>query len=294
MDRFWQWAWDWCGARYSWVCFAFTFAALLPAYLLGSFVVVAYEQSDWYVEAAAFTVAAVLLLAYVIVLPGLGGLRTVQRWAAGQEVDRARALESTYAYGRGVVARTVGGGTLWAALLLAGVGAIAGASESRLVQYAVLGAVMGATVQLIGAHSVVEGELRPARVAIAGDTGIGDSLPRSRPTFAAWSNVSALAAAFAFAVMGAMLAVVFARGNEAPVLSIVIGCVLAIGLGLPIFVGAVFSPSLQPIRDLAKGTERVAAGDYRHRLPVVQDDDLGALAAAFNRMQAGLAERQRL
>jgi class 3 adenylate cyclase len=29
-------------------------------------------------------------------------------------------------------------------------------------------------------------------------------------------------------------------------------------------------------------------------VPVVQDDDVGALAASFNRMQAGLAERQRL
>ena len=55
-----------------------------------------------------------------------------------------------------------------------------------------------------------------------------------------------------------------------------------------------FSPSLRPIRDLAEGTERVAAGDYSQRLPVVQDDDLGALSASFNRMQAGLAERQRL
>jgi class 3 adenylate cyclase len=55
-----------------------------------------------------------------------------------------------------------------------------------------------------------------------------------------------------------------------------------------------FSPSLLPIHDLAAGTERVAAGDYSQRLPVVQDDDLGALAASFNRMQAGLAERQRL
>jgi class 3 adenylate cyclase len=63
---------------------------------------------------------------------------------------------------------------------------------------------------------------------------------------------------------------------------------------VPITVGGVFSPSLQPIRDLAEGTERVAAGDYSQRLPVVQDDDLGALAASFNRMQAGLAERQRL
>ena len=49
-----------------------------------------------------------------------------------------------------------------------------------------------------------------------------------------------------------------------------------------------------PIRDLAEGTERVAAGDYSQRLPVVQDDNLGALAGSFNGMQAGLAERQRL
>ncbi len=63
---------------------------------------------------------------------------------------------------------------------------------------------------------------------------------------------------------------------------------------VPLTVGAAFALSLRPIRDLADGTERVAAGDYSQRLPVVQDDDLGALAASFNRMQAGLAERQRL
>jgi class 3 adenylate cyclase len=63
---------------------------------------------------------------------------------------------------------------------------------------------------------------------------------------------------------------------------------------VPISVAAGFSQSLRPIRDLAEGTKRVLAGDYGHRLVVVQDDDLGALAASFNRMQAGLAERQRL
>ncbi len=51
---------------------------------------------------------------------------------------------------------------------------------------------------------------------------------------------------------------------------------------------------MQPIRDLARGAERVTGGDFSQRLPVVQDDDLGALSASFNRMQAGLAERQRL
>jgi len=53
----------------------------------------------------------------------------------------------------------------------------------------ILGAVGGPAVILIGIHSGFEAALRPARAAIAGETGIGDCLPRSRPTFAAWSNV---------------------------------------------------------------------------------------------------------
>jgi class 3 adenylate cyclase len=84
------------------------------------------------------------------------------------------------------------------------------------------------------------------------------------------------------------------QSREVPVLSVVIGGALTLFFAVPITVGVAFSQSLRPIRDLAEGTERVAAGDYTQRVPVVQDDDLGALAASFNRMQAGLAERQRL
>ena len=58
--------------------------------------------------------------------------------------------------------------------------------------------------------------MRPVRVAIAGDTGIGDALPRSRPTFATWSSVSMLGVAFVFAVVGAMLAAVFDRAVKNP------------------------------------------------------------------------------
>jgi adenylate cyclase len=93
---------------------------------------------------------------------------------------------------------------------------------------------------------------------------------------------------------GALLAAVFNRASEVPALAVVIGCGLTCVFGVPAIVAPSFSPSLRPIRDLAEGTERVAAGDYSQRLPVVQDDDLGALATSFNRMQAGLAERQRI
>jgi adenylate cyclase len=174
------------------------------------------------------------------------------------------------------------------------VGAIAGASGSRLVQYGILGAAFGTCMQLIAEHSFVEAAMRPARVALAADSPIGDALPRSHPTFATWSNLAMIGVVFNFSVGSALLMAVFDRATAVPVLAVVIGFAMTLVFGVPITVGAVTSPSLRPIRDLAEGTKRVAAGDYGQRLPVVQDDDLGALSASFNRMQAGLAERQRL
>jgi class 3 adenylate cyclase len=267
---------------------------VLQIYLVPSFVVVAYEKSGRYVEAAAVTGIAVLVLLYVLILPGLGWSRLAQQWAAGQQVDRARAVDATYTYARRAAVRWMAVSAVWAALLVVVVGAIAGASGSRLVQYGILGTVTGTVTWLIGVHSLVEGMMRPVRVALVGDTGVGDSLPRSRPTFAAWTRLSVLAVAFTFAVGGAMLAAVFERASEGPVLWVVIACGLTLFFAVPLTVGLNFSPSLRPVSDLAEGTERVAAGDYSQRVPVVQDDDLGALSASFNRMQAGLAERQRL
>ena len=128
MDRIWQWAWDRYGARYSWAIWAVGFAVLLPIYLFSSFVVVAFEESDRYVEAAAVTVVAVLVLVYVVVLPGVGAIRLVERWAAGHEVDRATALDATYTWARGAVVRVVAVNAVWGRLLLVVVGAIAGAT----------------------------------------------------------------------------------------------------------------------------------------------------------------------
>ena len=130
----------------------------------------------------------------------------------------------------------------------------------------------------------------PLRVRPASAT-----LSRARaPPSPAWSSLSILAVAFVFSMSGVATSALFDRVRQVPALWVVVGAVLTVGFALPITLGAVFAPSLRPIRDLAEGTERVAAGDYSQRLPVVQDDDLGALAASFNRMQAGLAERQRL
>ncbi|GBE65826.1 adenylate/guanylate cyclase domain-containing protein [Mycobacterium sp. MFM001] len=294
MDRIFQWVWDRYGSKYSWALCALMYPLTLPVFLLWSFVIVAFERSSHYGEAAAFTVVAVLVRAYVLLLPGMKGLRPVEQWVAGCAVDPTTVLSATYAYARRAVGRTVGSDAVWTALFMVAVGAIAGVTGPRLVQYAILGAANGVANMLISVHSFAEGALRPARAAIASDTGIGDSLPRSRPTFANWTNLSMIMTAFVFCLSSAMLAAVFDLARYGPALAVAIACGLTLGVAIPIAVAASFAPALQPLRDLAEGTKRVAAGDYSQRLPVVQDDDLGALAASFNRMQAGLSERQRL
>jgi adenylate cyclase len=294
MDRLWQWVWDRYGPRYSWVFCVMTFALLLTIYLLWSFLVVNFEASSSYVVTGLVTVVAVMVLAYFTVLPGRGWSRLAEQFAAGHQVDRVRALEATYIWSRGATRRAVLVNALGSALLLVAVGALTEASPSRLAQYGILGAVVGTSVQLIAVHSYAESALRPVRAALTGESGFGDSLPRSRPTFAAWTNVSVIAIGFLFAVTSAMLAAVIDQTSRVPLLPFVIGVAMTVVFAVPIGIGAMLSPSLLPIRDLARGTERVAAGDYGARVPVVQDDDLGALAASFNRMQAGLLERQRL
>ncbi len=294
MDRIWQWAWDRYGARYSWAVSVIAFPVPLMVYLPLSFLVVAFEKSGRYVDAAAVVVVAVMVLEGMIALPDRRWLRPAEQWAAGQSVDRATALESTYAYARSTTSRTVWATGVWAAVLSVVVGVIAGATGLRLIQYAILGAVVGTGAQLIAFHSILESMMRPVRAALAGDTGIGDSLPRPRPTFAGRSNVSMVAVAFVFAVMGVSLGAVVDRVAAIPVLSVVIGGALALGLAVPISVGLGFHPlcsrsATSPQEPNGWGPVTTTNGCRWFRTTT-----LGALAASVNRMQAGLAERQRL
>ncbi len=294
MDRIFQWLWDRYATRYSMALGALMFPIALLTYLVWSMTIVAFERSSHYGVAALFTAVAVAVRTYMLILPGLKGMRAVEQWASGSEVDPLKVLRATYDYARRGVVLGIVSDAVWNALFMVGVGSIAGATGARLVQYGILGVAVGISTMLVSMHGFVEGIFRPARTAIAADTGIGDSLPRSRPTFANWTSLSMTAAVFSAYLAAAMLAAVFDVADRGPVLAVAIACALTLTLAMPLGVGASFSPALQPLRDLAAGAERVAAGDYGQRLPVVQDDDLGALSASFNRMQAGLAERQRL
>jgi adenylate cyclase len=109
MDRIWQWAWDRYGPRYSWAIYAIGYLVALPVYLTLAFIVVAFEGSDRYLEAALVTAVAVPALVFSMVLPSLGPARRFEQWAAGGEVDQVEALEDTYAWTPGGD-RSSGGG----------------------------------------------------------------------------------------------------------------------------------------------------------------------------------------
>ena len=48
-----------------------------------------------------------------------------------------------------------------------------------------------------------------------------------------------------------------------------------------------------PIRHVLAATRRISAGNYDERVPVAEDDELGALSESFNAMAAALEEHER-
>jgi adenylate cyclase len=140
----------------------------LPGYFVVSLIVLAFKDSVRYVWAAAVTVVVVLAQCCLFLPPGGRQFGLAEQWAAGHEGDRATALECTYTFARRAVARGVVSSAISIALLLVVVGAIAGASLSRLVQYGMLGAALGTGNLLIAAHSFVTLNGKSAAVQVFG------------------------------------------------------------------------------------------------------------------------------
>ena len=154
---------------------------------------------------------------------------------------------------------------------------------------------VGVGTILISMHGFMEGVFRPARAAIVGETGIGDSLPRSRPTFANWTNLSMTASIFLTYLSAAMPQPRSDVARHGPLLAVAMACALTVRLG-----GAVRARSLV----LARAEDRYVTSPKQPNAsrPAISADGCqlfktmtsARLGTSFNRMQAGLAERQRL
>ena len=82
-------------------------------------------------------------------------------------------------------------------------------------------------------------------------------------------------------------------GGVAPEVDFMVAVAVATAISLELSI--MLSKSiLRPIDDLQKATRAVAEGDYDVSVPVTTGDELGELAASFNEMAAGLAEREKI
>lgn len=295
MNLLWEWCWRRFRRRYSWALFGALSFVALPILVAIAFVTVRLEGSGQYGNALALALLGSLAIVAVVVLPGVSSVwGDVEGWDPASPASKHRALEGTYAFTRGLRLRSVSAWLVIPGLVATGAGLVSGARVGRALEYGIIGIGIGGGSILIAIHSLFEAAVRPVRREIGGNVGSGDHLPLARPTFATWSNITLLATVWSFALSGAVFGEVAGAITERPATATLIATGLLLFAGIPITLTTSFSPSLQPLSDLADGTRRVAAGDFSERLPVLQDDDLGVLAASFNRMQAGLAERERL
>jgi adenylate cyclase len=80
-------------------------------------------------------------------------------------------------------------------------------------------------------------------------------------------------------------------GHMALVIAFLVGVGALTAVGLAAFVSRSVA---EPLRELEGAMARVGAGDLDTRCPVVSNDEIGAVAEGFNRMVAGLRERERI
>jgi adenylate cyclase len=149
--------------------------------------------------------------------------------------------------------------------------------------------VYGATVRFFATEMI----LRPVLEAISRD------LPEGVAPVAAGVplQVKLLAVLPAINVITGVVVSALSRGGDAHLtdLGTSVLAALAVAFTISFELTVLLSRSLlEPIKDLHTATQRVAAGDFSVRVPVVATDETGALAGSFNRMVAGLRERRRL
>ena len=128
-----------------------------------------------------------------------------------------------------------------------------------------------------------EGAIRPVVADAASVLPSGTLPPSSRVGLRAKLVLAlGLTTAFAALAVGAFQG----AGHGGPgrlLLALVLALVITLLFGLPIII-SITDSVVRPIRELVRGTERVAADDFDVRVPVTAVDELGSLAVSFNEM----------
>ncbi len=96
-------------------------------------------------------------------------------------------------------------------------------------------------------------------------------------------------------ITGLVVAALTSSGGGGAALGVDVLIAVAVATTISLELTVLFAKSIvRPIADLQRATEALREGRYDVAVPVTTGDELGELAASFNQMVQGLAERERL
>src|SRR3954453_17524810 len=96
-------------------------------------------------------------------------------------------------------------------------------------------------------------------------------------------------------ITGLVLAALTSPGGGSGTLGVDVLAAVAVATAISLELTVLFAKSIvRPIADLQRATDAVREGRFDVSVPVTTGDELGELAASFNQMVEGLAERERL
>lgn len=173
---------------------------------------------------------------------------------------------------------------------------IAGVAILDLDWYAVFPLLAGAAVAIAYSATLhylaVEAGMRPLLVDINSDLS-----PRLSADFWALPLRTRLMVALPLInlITGLVVAALTSDGGGGSNLGADVLVALLVSTTISLELTVMLSKSiLRPLKDLERAVERVREGDYKVAVPVTTGDELGDLAANFNQMVEGLAERERI
>jgi adenylate cyclase len=144
-------------------------------------------------------------------------------------------------------------------------------------------------LRFLGAEQV----LRPVLKSIAAE--LPDQAPLPVIKFPLRRRLIAALPAIVVITGAAVPALTAGAGGELESLAIgvLVATTFAFVIAIPL-IDLLSDSVVAPIAELEGASERVGRGDLKTRVPVFSTDETGGLARAFNRMVAGLAERERI
>jgi class 3 adenylate cyclase len=247
-----------------------------------------------------WTIALIMLslvtLALAITLPrNYRRMRPLKRWIAGERgpEETASAWATAVSLPLDMLRRDV-----WIPILLVTIpGCVVGVRVLDLGWLSIFpmgGFALGALAYSALLHYLIfEAGLRPVLV---------DINQHVSPRLSA--NVSAIPLRFRLIatiplialITGVIVAALTSEGaGGASDLGLDVAIALGVALTVALELGVLLSKSiLRPIADLQEATEEVRQGNFGRIVPVTTGDEIGDLAASFNQMTQGLAEREKI